>query len=162
MLFRSLGRDPLVGVRYQGVIEREACRLAGGDYQSPIQWARDFIAQRPSRGPIPSSYARGVRTVNLWQFLPADLAEVIAEGLTILDRRWKGLFLDHATLVGPEARGSCPVRLPRHERTRESVSVDGLYPVGEGAGYAGGIVSAAVDGLRTARAVIEKHRPPAR
>jgi uncharacterized FAD-dependent dehydrogenase len=155
----GLGKDPLVGLRYQGVIEREACRLAGGDYQSPIQWARDFIAQRPSKGVVPSSYARGVRNVNLWDFLPSDLARVIAEGLPMLDRRWKGLFLDHATLVGPEARGSCPVRLVRDDRTRESVSVDGLYPIGEGAGYAGGIVSAAVDGLRTARTIIQKYRP---
>jgi hypothetical protein len=77
--------------------------------------------------------------------------------LPLLDRRWHGRFLADATLVGPEARGSSPVRLLRDESTRESPGMEGIYPVGEGAGYAGGIVSAAVDGLRTAKAIIAKY-----
>jgi uncharacterized FAD-dependent dehydrogenase len=77
----------------------------------------------------------------------------------MLDKRWHGRFLTDATLVGPEARGSSPVRLPRDEQTRESPGIDGLYPVGEGAGYAGGIVSAAVDGLRSAKAIIRRFAP---
>ena len=72
-------------------------------------------------------------------------------------RRWRGRFLADATLVGPEARGSSPIRIVRDDATRESPGVEGLYPVGEGAGYAGGIVSAAVDGLRTAKAIIGKY-----
>ncbi len=75
-----------------------------------------------------------------------------------MDRRWQGRFLPEGTLVGPEARGSAPVRIVRDE-TRESPGIAGLYPVGEGAGYAGGIVSAAVDGLRTARAIVAKYAP---
>jgi uncharacterized FAD-dependent dehydrogenase len=76
--------------------------------------------------------------------------------LPILDRKWQGRFLQDATLVAPEARGSSPVRILRDPDSRESPGVAGLYPVGEGAGYAGGIVSAAVDGLRTAKAIIAR------
>ena len=85
------------------------------------------------------------------------IAEAIAHGLPQMDRRWQGRFLSDAVLVGPEARGSSPIRIDRHTETRESPGVPGLYPVGEGAGFAGGIVSAAVDGLRTARAIIAKY-----
>ena len=71
-----------------------------------------------------------------------------------MDRRWRGRFLSEATLVGPEARGSAPVRILRNETTRQTPGLAGLYPVGEGAGYAGGIVSAAVDGLRSVKAIV--------
>jgi uncharacterized FAD-dependent dehydrogenase len=77
-----------------------------------------------------------------------------------MDRRFGGLFLANATLTGPEARGSSPVRIPRDERSRQSPAVAGLYPCGEGAGYAGGIISAAVDGLRTARALVGTYTLP--
>ena len=87
------------------------------------------------------------------------IGEALRHGLPIMDRRWRGRFLPEATLVGPEARGSAPVRLLRDERTRDVPGLIGLYPVGEGAGYAGGIVSAAVDGLRTARAIVAKYAP---
>jgi uncharacterized FAD-dependent dehydrogenase len=76
-----------------------------------------------------------------------------------MDRRWHGRFLADAVLAGPESRGSSPVRIDRDPLSRESPGVPGLFPVGEGAGYAGGIVSAAVDGLRTARAIIAKYAP---
>jgi uncharacterized FAD-dependent dehydrogenase len=76
-----------------------------------------------------------------------------------MDRRWRGRFLRQATLVGPEARGSSPVRILRDQATRQTPGIDGLYPVGEGAGYAGGIVSAAVDGIRSAKAVIARYAP---
>ena len=92
----------------------------------------------------------------------ADLApplvlDALKHGLPILDRRWHGRFLRDATLVGPESRGSCPVRITRDDTTRQSPGIEGLYPVGEGAGYAGGIVSAAVDGLKSALAVISRY-----
>jgi uncharacterized FAD-dependent dehydrogenase len=77
----------------------------------------------------------------------------------MLDRRWRGRFLADAVLVAPEARGSSPVRFPRDAQTLESTGVAGLYPIGEGAGYAGGIVSAALDGLRAAKAIIARHAP---
>ncbi|QDU60811.1 D-amino acid dehydrogenase small subunit [Planctomycetes bacterium Pan216] len=151
--------DPLVGIRYQERIEQAAFAMTGGTYHSPIQWAHDFVARRPSPKMPPSSYARGVQSVDLWELLPSDVAETLCVGLPLMDRRWRGSFLKDATLVGPEARGSCPVRLPRDTASRQSEGMDGLYPIGEGAGYAGGIVSAAVDGLRTARVVINAFRP---
>jgi uncharacterized FAD-dependent dehydrogenase len=76
-----------------------------------------------------------------------------------MDHQWRGHFVPEATLVGPESRGSAPVRIVRDETTRETPGLEGLYPVGEGAGYAGGIVSAAVDGLRSAKAILAKYAP---
>jgi uncharacterized FAD-dependent dehydrogenase len=92
--------------------------------------------------------------------LPPVVAEAVRHGLPQMDRRWQGRFLPDAVLAGPEARGSSPVRIDRDPETRESPGVPGLYPVGEGAGFAGGIVSAAVDGLRTARALIARYATP--
>ena len=88
--------------------------------------------------------------------LPPVVVEALVNGLPQMDKRWGGRFLRDAVLAGPESRGSSPVRIDRDNVTRESPGVPGFYPVGEGAGYAGGIVSAAVDGLRTARAVIAR------
>ena len=85
--------------------------------------------------------------------------KALRHGLPIMDRRWRGRFLEEATLVAPESRGSSPLRIARDEVTRETPGIAGLYPVGEGAGYAGGIVSAAVDGLRSAKAIIAKYAP---
>jgi uncharacterized FAD-dependent dehydrogenase len=155
----GFGTDPLAGIRYQSAIEKKAFELAGGDYASPIQWASDFIDARATKDPPPSSYPRGVRPMNLGDFLPGPVAKVLVDGLLLMDRQWSGRFLAGATLVGPEARGSCPVRFPRDLVGRESTGVAGLYPMGEGAGYAGGIVSAAVDGLRSAKAVITRYSP---
>jgi uncharacterized FAD-dependent dehydrogenase len=90
--------------------------------------------------------------------LPPFVIEALERGLPIMDRRMRGGLLKDATITGPESRGSSPVRIPRDDRTRESPAVQGLYPCGEGAGYAGGIVSAAVDGLRTARAIVARYR----
>jgi uncharacterized protein len=155
----GFGHDPLAGIRYQAAIEKKAFELAGGDYHSPIQWARDFIDAKPTRDQPPSSYPRGTKPMNLADFLPGPIAKLLADGLLLMDRQWSGAFLEGATLVGPEARGSCPVRFPRDPVRRESIGIGGLYPIGEGAGYAGGIVSAAVDGLRSAKAVIARYKP---
>jgi len=87
------------------------------------------------------------------------IAETLHHGLPIMDHRWSGRFLKQASLVGPEARGSAPVRILRDEENRETPGITGIYPVGEGAGYAGGIISAAVDGLRTAKAIVAKFAP---
>jgi uncharacterized FAD-dependent dehydrogenase len=95
----------------------------------------------------------------LAELVPPPVVEALHHGLPILDRKWQGRFLPDAVLAGPEARGSSPVRLLRDATTRLSPGIDGLYPVGEGAGYAGGIISAAVDGLRTAKAIIARFAP---
>ena len=104
-----------------------------------------------------NSYPRGAIAARIADLVPPLVVEALMHGLPIMDHRWQGRFLRDSTLVGPEARGSAPVRIVRDDDTRQSPGIDGLYPVGEGAGYAGGIVSAAVDGLRSARAVIARY-----
>jgi uncharacterized protein len=153
------GADVLAGVRLQAVYEQKAFAVGRGEYRCPVQRATDFLAGRVDGGPPETSYPRGVVATDLRELLPAFVAQAVAAGLPGLDRRWHGRFLPQAVLVGPEARGSSPVRIVRDNRTRESPGLAGLYPVGEGAGYAGGIVSAAVDGLRTARAIVARYAP---
>ncbi len=151
---------PLAGVFYQQRVERMSYIAGGRSYQAPVQWARDFLAGRASRGTLPSSYRRGATTTDLHRVLPTSVLMALDSGLPMLDRRFAGRFLRDATLTGPEARGSSPVRIIRDPDSRQSPGVAGLYPCGEGAGYAGGIISAAVDGLRTARAIVAAYAPP--
>jgi uncharacterized protein len=153
-------RHPLAGVQFQQQAERRAYLVGRRRYEAPLQWAGDFLAGRPSRGRLPTSYPRGFAPADLGAILPPLVMESLARGLPVMDRRFGGLFLESATLTGPEARGSAPVRIPRDDRTRACPAVAGLYPCGEGAGYAGGIVSAAVDGLRTARAMVARYARP--
>ena len=157
----EFGSDhPLAGVEIQRKYEAAAYALGRGTYYSPIQRAQDFIQNKnPSSDSLRCSYARGVVPAALDAVLPPPVAQAIRAGLPIMDRQWRGAFLKDAILVGPEMRGSSPLRIARDLTTRETPSFGGLYPVGEGAGYAGGIISAAVDGLRTAKAVIERHAP---
>jgi uncharacterized FAD-dependent dehydrogenase len=151
------GDDVLAGVRLQQTFERRAYELGGGDYRCPIQRAPDFLAGRLTAALPPCSYPRGLVLAQIAEVVPPFIAAALHAALPVMDRRWHGRFLPEATLVGPEARGSSPVRIVRDDLTRESPGWQGLYPVGEGAGYAGGIVSAAVDGLRTAKAVVAKY-----
>jgi hypothetical protein len=154
----------LAGVEIQRRYESAAFELGGRDYKCPIQRAGDFLADRapdPTEM-LPSSYKRGTRPVHLAQVIPPVITEAIRAGLPILDRKWRGDFLKDAVLVGPEMRGSSPVRIDRAPATRECPNIAGLFPVGEGAGYAGGIVTAAVDGLRSARKIVERYAPLAR
>lgn len=153
---------PLAGVHYQQRAERAAYLAGGRNYAAPIQWARDFVRGQPSRGTLPSSYPRGTLALDLATLLPPVVVETLSRGLPAIDRRFSGLFLRDATLTGPEARGSSPVRIPRDAGSYECPDIAGLYPCGEGAGYAGGIVSAAVDGLRIARQIVARFAPPSR
>lgn len=155
------GADVLAGIRLQQQYEKRAFELGRGDYRCPVQRAEDFLNEQVSASVPKTSYPRGGVAANLAELLPPLVADAIRHGLPLMDRRWHGRFLPEAVLAAPEARGSSPVRLPRDEIRRESPGVDGLYPVGEGAGYAGGIVSAAVDGLRTAKAIIARFAPTA-
>jgi uncharacterized FAD-dependent dehydrogenase len=106
---------------------------------------------------LPSSYPRETLSTDVGAVLPPVIAKALRQALPAVDRRWQGRFLKEATIVGPEARGSAPIRIPRDAVTRIAPGIDGLYPVGEGAGYAGGIISAAVDGLRTAKAIVARY-----
>lgn len=150
------GDDVLAGIRLQQRYEGKAFALGGEDYLCPIQWAKDFLDGRLTRDQPPSSYPRGLALAEIAELVPPFIVDILQRGLPILNRRWQGRFLREATLVGPEARGSCPIRMLRDEHSRDSPAIAGFYPVGEGAGYAGGIVSAAVDGLRSAMAVVSR------
>ncbi len=155
------GDHPLAGVEVQRRYESAAFQLAGRNYYAPIQRAADFVARRPPAAGdrLQCSYQRGTRPVDLDRLLPPGIAEAIRSGLPIMDRKWRGDFLKNAILVGPEMRGSSPVRMARDAATRECPAVAGLFPVGEGAGYAGGIISAAVDGLRSAKCIVGRWAP---
>jgi uncharacterized protein len=153
------GTDVMAGVRLQAGYERLAFELGRGEYLCPIQLAGDFLAGRRTQTLPPSSYTRGLVPAEIADLVPPLVRDSLHHGLPIMDLRWRGRFLRDATLVGPEARGSSPVRILRDEQTRRTPGLEGLYPVGEGAGYAGGIISAAVDGLRSAMAIIATFAP---
>ena len=152
---------PLAGVEIQRRFEGLAYKIGRENYYAPIQWAKDFVAGRGGRSQdvLPSSYKRGTLQTQLDGVLPAVIAQTIRSGLPIMDQKWRGDFLKQATLVGPEMRGSSPVRIPRDNESRQVPGIAGLYPIGEGAGYAGGIISAAVDGLRTAKEIVRTFAP---
>ena len=148
------GEDPLAGVRFQQKWERAAFRAGGGDYRAPAQKVGDFLACRDSDGPgkVTPSYRPGVKWGSLDDCLPEFVTSAMREALPLLDRKLKGFAHPDAVLTGVETRSSSPVRI---ERDKGCVSnIVGLYPCGEGAGYAGGIMSAAVDGIRCAEAVM--------
>ena len=148
------GEDPLAGVRFQQKWERAAFRTGGGDYRAPAQKVGDFLACRDSDGPgkVTPSYRPGVKWGSLDDCLPEFVTSAMREALPLLDRKLKGFAHPDAVLTGVETRSSSPVRI---ERDKDCVSnIVGLYPCGEGAGYAGGIMSAAVDGIRCAEAVM--------
>lgn len=150
---------PLAGMMLQRHYESRAYELSGEAYLCPIQSAGDFLNGRRTENSPACSYTRGTISADIRDLVPPRVVAALEEGLPILDRRWRGKFLKHAALVGPEARGSSPLRFLRHAETLESTGVAGLYPIGEGAGYAGGIVSAALDGLRAAKAIIACYAP---
>jgi uncharacterized FAD-dependent dehydrogenase len=155
----EFGSDHLLaGMMLQRKYEALAYETGQRNYLCPIQRADDFLARRAPRDRPASSYERGVIPTALASVLPPQVEQALRECLPQLDRRWHGKFLAGATLVGPESRGSSPIRILRDKETFVSPSAEGLYPSGEGAGYAGGIVSAAVDGLRCAKAVIGSYR----
>ncbi|HVX15066.1 MAG TPA: NAD(P)-binding protein [Pirellulales bacterium] len=156
----DFGSDhPLAGVMLQRRYEGLAYALSGDTYLCPLQAADDFLNRRRTDRGVACSYTRGTIAADLGTLVPPQVLSALDEGLPMLDRRWRGRFLKSAALVAPETRGSSPVRFLRDNATLESTGIAGLYPVGEGAGYAGGIVSAALDGLRAAKAIISRYAP---
>jgi uncharacterized FAD-dependent dehydrogenase len=146
---------PLAGVALQEQLESRAFQLGGGDYSAPGQLVGDFLRGVASSalGAIAPSYKPGVRLGDLSQALPAYAIEAIREALPEFGRQIRGFDRDDAVLTGIESRTSSPVRITRDAETLQSLNVRGLYPCGEGAGYAGGILSAGVDGIKVAEAV---------
>ena len=145
---------PLAGIAFQRDLEERAYAAGGGGFRAPAQRVEDFLLRRPSTGPgtVRPTYRPGVRWHNLWDVLPEFLCQSIAQALPLLDKKVHGYAASDAVLTAVETRSSCPLRILRDQRG-ESV-VRGLWPCGEGAGYAGGILSAAADGLRTAEQVL--------
>lgn len=154
--------DPLAGMEFQRHWESRAYELGGGTYQAPGQLVGDFLAGRASTefGSVQPSYTPGVHLTDLATALPDYAIAAIREALPAFAKQIKGFDLPDAVLTGVETRTSSPIRIKRNERDYQSINTQGLYPTGEGAGYAGGILSAAVDGIEVAEAValsIMKH-----
>lgn len=147
------GTDPLAGLRYQQQVEQRAWALGGQRQTAPAQRMEDFIARRASRDLPDCSYPPGIVPVVLDEVLPTGIAARLRGGLKAFGEKMRGYRTNEAVLVAVESRTSSPVRIPRDPTTLEHPEVQGLYPCGEGAGHAGGIVSAAMDGLRVAALV---------
>jgi uncharacterized FAD-dependent dehydrogenase len=154
---RRAGFDgPLAGLHLQRAIERCGFEAGGGALRAPATRLTDFLAGRSSADVPRSSYVPGLTAGNLADVLDSTglpIAARLREGLTTFGRKMRGFVSEEAVLVGVESRTSCPVRVPRDPDSVESPDLVGLYPCGEGAGYAGGIVSAALDGIRVARTI---------
>jgi uncharacterized FAD-dependent dehydrogenase len=146
---------PLAGIELQEALESRAFDLGGGDYSAPGQLVGDFLrgAASTSLGAVTPSYTPGVKLGDLEPSLPGYAIEAIREALPEFGRQIAGFDRDDAVLTGIESRTSSPVRITRGAETFQSLNVRGLYPCGEGAGYAGGILSAGVDGIKVAEAV---------
>ncbi len=156
----DFGSDPLAGLVFQEKIERAAFRLGGGDYRAPAIRVGDFLSgKKPTGfGAVTPTYRPGVVPADIRRCFPAVIGNGIADGIRAFSRRIKGFDMYDAVLTAVESRSSSPVRIQRTE-SGEATRVKGLYPVGEGAGYAGGIVSAAVDGIKAAEKLISAYAP---
>ena len=144
------GDSPLAGITFQRQLEEKAFAGGGGNFIAPAQRVEDFLAHRPSNGPgtVIPTYRPGVRWCNLWDVLPGFVCESLAESLPMLEKKLRGFAAPDAVLTAVESRSSCPLRILRGEDGQSDLR--GLFPCGEGAGYAGGILSAAADGMKTA------------
>lgn len=146
----------LAGIDYQRTLERLAFRAGGESYAAPVQRVEDFLAGRKTQrfGDVLPSYRPAAVTYNLHNILPEEIAGSLAQGITMMNSKLRGFSHPDALLTGVETRSSSPVRILRDAVTLQSLTLSGLYPCGEGAGYAGGIVSAAVDGIKCAEAIL--------
>ncbi|MGG7178907.1 NAD(P)/FAD-dependent oxidoreductase [Clostridium paraputrificum] len=153
------GDSPLSGMEFQRKYEELAFKLGGGKYKAPVQLVGDFLNDRVSTklGSVIPSYKPGFEFRDLRECLPNYVVEAIKEGIVKFDSRIKGYAMDDAVLTGIETRTSAPVRMTRDENL-ESINTKGLYPTGEGAGFAGGIISAAVDGIKVAERIMSEYK----
>ena len=151
---------PLAGMEFQRHYESLAYTVGGGNYLAPVQLLGDFMQDRVSKkiGSVIPTYSRGYNFANLKDCLPYYVVDALKEGIVDFNKKIKGFSDYDAILTGIETRTSAPVSIIRDENF-ESINIKGLYPCGEGAGYAGGIMSAAVDGIKTAEKIIQKYKP---
>ena len=151
------GEGALSGMEWQEQIEETAFKAGGSNYHAPAQLVGDFLKGVPSIGPgaVQPTYRPGVAWCDLHDVLPHKITRALAEALPLLDGNLSGFAVPDAVLTAPETRSSSPVKIPRDE-TKQSIGLKGLYPAGEGAGYAGGIMSAAIDGIMCAESLMEQ------
>ena len=151
---------PLGGIEFQRKWERLAYKVGGSNNSAPVQRLEDFIENRTGIvGSVKPSYTGNTNCADINECLPRYVTESMKESIAVFDRKIKGFGMKDALLTGVETRTSSPVRIPRNEAL-ECIGVEGLYPAGEGAGYAGGIVSAAVDGIKIAQQIIKTFAVP--
>ena len=154
----DFGSDhPLAGVYYQRDLEQKAFIAGGSNYNAPVQLVGDFLKDRMSRKieSVTPSYKPGYKFAKMTDILPKYVTDTMKEALMSFDRKIKGFAMDDAVMTGVETRSSSPIRILRNENHESNIK--GIYPMGEGAGYAGGIMSSAVDGLKTAEKIIGKY-----
>ena len=155
-MLKGQASDPLGGMRFQRSVEQAAWHAGGQRQSAPAQRMEDFILRRASADLPPCSYQPGIVPVTLDDLLPVDVGQRLREGLKAFGEKMRGYRTNEAVLVAVESRTSSPVRIPRDPITLQHTQAKGLYPCGEGAGYAGGIISAAIDGLRVVDALAAK------
>ncbi|XP_075509905.1 uncharacterized protein LOC142546203 isoform X1 [Primulina tabacum] len=145
---------PLAGVQFQRMLERKAAVMGGGNFLVPVQKVTNFLDHRLSGTLLPpSSYRLGVKPACLHELFPIEITEALQNAILMFDKELPGFVSDNALLHGVETRTSSPIQITRKSDTLESTSLKGMYPIGEGAGFAGGIVSAAVDGMHAGFAI---------
>jgi uncharacterized FAD-dependent dehydrogenase len=147
---------PLAALHFQQEVERKAFEAGGGKFVAPAQRLEDFIRNKTSSTLPDCSYLPGIHSADLKKVLPAAIHNRLKEGFQSFGKKMKGWLTNEAIVVATESRTSSPVRIPRDAKKLQHPQLNGLYPCGEGAGYAGGIVSAAMDGLRIASAIAEQ------
>jgi uncharacterized FAD-dependent dehydrogenase len=152
------GHGPLAGLRMQQALEQEAWRMGGQTQAAPAQRLLDFTQGKVSGSLLPTSYQPGLASVDMHALLPRHIGYRLQEGFKHFGTKMKGYLSNDAQIIGVESRTSSPVRIPRDKETLEHIHIRNLYPCAEGAGYAGGIVSAAMDGERCAERVAAKVR----
>ncbi len=147
----------LAGMYFQAAVEQKACAIAGGTQVAPAQRLVDFTEEKISTSLLDTSYQPGLASVDLQEVLPSFIYSGLKQGFKAFGQKMKGYFTNEAQVVGVESRTSAPVRIPRNKETWEHIQVKRLFPCAEGAGYAGGIVSAAMDGERCAEAAVKMY-----
>lgn len=150
----------LAGLAYLERWERLAFEATGGSYRVPVQRAGDFLEGRGSDGSLEVSYPLGGQWADISRLVPDSVVSALRRALPMLERNFPGFSGEDAMITAPETRASGPIRVIRDPATRQALQTRNLYPIGEGAGYAGGIVSAAVDGLKTADAIVRHFARP--
>jgi uncharacterized FAD-dependent dehydrogenase len=155
--FSNFESNPLVCLEFQKQVEQRAFELAGGNQRVPAQRLIDFLDGIPSSDFPKTSYHPGIKSVNLKELFPLSIYNRLSKGFVDFGKKMKGFLTNEAVVHAPESRTSSPVLIPRKKEDFEHTQIKGLYPCGEGAGYAGGIVSAAIDGINVVQAIALKY-----